>query len=52
MVTAILWTLSAEIADQIIIRTGDVPAIYFNGALTWDARWDEQMRALMNMRGY
>ena len=52
MVTTILWTLSAEIADQIITRTGDVPAIYFNGALTWDARWDEQMRALMNTRGY
>jgi hypothetical protein len=52
MVTTILWTLSAEIADQIITRTGDVPAIYFNGALTWEARWDEQMRTLMNTRGY
>ncbi|MCE5250789.1 hypothetical protein LLG96_11275 [bacterium] len=52
MVTTILWTLSAEIADQIITRTGDAPAIYFNGALTWDARWDEQMRALADTRGY
>ena len=51
-VTAILWTVSAEIAAQIIDRTGNTPAIYFNGALSWDAWWDEQVLAMCATRGY
>ena len=53
LVTAILWTMSTEIAYQVIERTGgNVPAIYFNGALQWDAWWDEQVSVMCATRGY
>lgn len=51
MVTTNLRTLSSEIADQIITHTGDVPAIYSKGAHIRDARCDEKMNALENIRG-
>ena len=36
-----------EIAYQVIDRTGgDVPGIYFNGAISWDAVWDEKVKAM------
>jgi hypothetical protein len=50
--TTILWTVSAEIAAQIIDRTGNTPAIYFNGAIVWDEWWDEQVRVMSATRGY
>ena len=53
LVTTLLWTMSTEIALQIIDRTGgNPPAIYFNGALFWDNWWDEQVRAMYQSRGY
>ncbi|MDP2984092.1 MAG: hypothetical protein Q8O92_12275 [Candidatus Latescibacter sp.] len=53
LVTSLLWTMSTEIAYQIKDRTGgDVPGIYCNGAITWDAWWDEQVRAMYESRGY
>jgi len=53
LATTLLWTMSAGIAEQIISRTGgNVPGIYFNGALSWDEWWDAQIRAMMETRGY
>jgi hypothetical protein len=53
LATALLWTMSTEIAYQVIERTGgNVPGIYFNGAISWDGRWDDQVRAQYLSRGY
>ena len=53
LVTTLLWTMSTEIARQIIDRTGgNTPAIYFNGALFWDKWWDAQVKTMMENRGY
>ena len=53
LATTLLWTMSAEIAEQIISRTGgNAPSIYFNGALYWDKWWDAQVKAMMDTRGY
>ena len=53
LVTTLLWTMSTEITDQIISRTGgNAPGIYMNGALYWDKWWDAQVKAMMDSRGY
>jgi uncharacterized phosphosugar-binding protein len=53
LATTLLWTMCAKVAEEIISRTvGNVPAIYFNGALTWDKWWDAQVKAMMDARGY
>ncbi|MDP2984423.1 MAG: hypothetical protein Q8O92_13985 [Candidatus Latescibacter sp.] len=53
LVTAILWTVSAEIVQQIISRTGgNVPGINFNGALTWANSYNAQAGVMSQSRGY
>jgi hypothetical protein len=53
LVTALLWSISTEIAFRIIERTGgDVPGIFFTGAVPWDRRWSAQLRAAFQTRGY
>lgn len=52
--TAILWTMSGEIVQQIIDRTGgNVPAIIMNGALKWgNTIYNPQIQAMSQSRGY
>ena len=51
--TSILWTMSAEIVEQIINRTGgNIPGINFNGALQWGSSHAAQIRAMSQSRGY
>ncbi|MBN1295045.1 MAG: hypothetical protein JXB48_24630 [Candidatus Latescibacteria bacterium] len=53
LATSILWTMSVELAEEIIRRTGgNVPGIFFNGALTWSANHNASMSALAAERGY
>lgn len=53
LATAILWSMCTEIAYQIIDRTGgNVPGIYFNGAIAWDESWDMIMQVMYQTRGY
>lgn len=53
IVTAILWSMSAEIIQQVMDRTGgNIPGINFNGALTWGSAYDAQMSAMAQSRGY
>lgn len=48
-----LWTISVEIAEQIIERTGgNVPAIGLSGALKKSVRHTQQMRLFLQDRGY
>lgn len=50
---SILWALSGEVIEQVMERTGgDVPAIYFNGALRWGGAYNERMNAIAKTRGY
>jgi hypothetical protein len=50
---AILWTVSGEIADQIITRTGgNVPGINLNGALLRSAAHRARINTMMQTRGY
>ncbi len=52
LATSILWSVCADIAGAIIARTGNVPGIYFNGAIAWDGWWDAQIDAMVKTRGY
>lgn len=53
IVTALLWAMSGEIVQQIMDKTGgNVPGIFFNGALNWGASYDERVGAMMKIRGY
>jgi hypothetical protein len=53
LATSILWTMSAEIVDQIMKSTGgNIPGINFNGALKWGNSYDNQVRAMSQSRGY
>ncbi|MHB9030143.1 MAG: phosphoheptose isomerase family protein [Candidatus Latescibacterota bacterium] len=53
LVTALLWSMSTEIAFRIIERTGgDAPGVFFTGAVPWDRRWSAQLRAAFQSRGY
>jgi uncharacterized phosphosugar-binding protein len=52
--TAILWTMSSEIVQQIIKRTGgNVPSIYLNGVLKWgNSFFNPILKAMNDSRGY
>ena len=50
--TSVLWTMSTALAMEIIKRTGNTPAINFNGALIWGSSHNARMRALADTRGY
>ena len=53
LATTILWDMSVEIVKGIMRRTGgNVPAIFFNGALTWAAEHNAAMSVLTAERGY
>ena len=54
MNTAILWTVTGEIVDQIMERTGgNVPGIGMNGALRGsNTIFNPQVRAMTQSRGY
>ena len=52
LATSILWVMSTELAMGIIRRTGNTPAINFNGALTWAGSYNAKMTALARERGY
>ena len=52
LATSILWEMSTELCLEMIRRTGNVPAIHFNGALTWAASYNTRVRGLMLERGY
>ena len=49
---AILWSMSVEIASQLIERTGNTPGIFFSGALKWGRTYGNQMREIVRKRGY
>ena len=51
--TTMLWSISIEIAEQIIERTdGNVPLVNFNGALKWGRDFGNRTRAMQEDRGY
>ncbi|MCE5251239.1 hypothetical protein LLG96_13565 [bacterium] len=52
LATSILWVMSTELAEEIIRRTGNTPAIHFNGALTWGNAYNAEMGTLATQRGY
>jgi len=52
LATSILWVMSVELAMEVIRRTGNTPAIHFNGALKWAPEYNAQMRAIATERGY
>ena len=53
LATTILWDMSVELVKGIMKRTGgNVPGIYFNGALTWAGVHNAIMRGLVDERGY
>jgi len=52
LATSILWVMSVELAMEIIARTGNTPAIYFNGALKVSQDHNARMAAIAGERGY
>ena len=52
LATSILWVMCAELAVEIIRRTGNTPAINFNGALKWSDEPNGQMGDIVRTRGY
>ena len=49
---AILWSMSGEIVKEMLRRTGNVPGIYWSGALKWSQPHNSQMRSIVTERGY
>ncbi len=47
-----LWAMSVEIAMEVIRRTGNTPGIHYSGALTWGRSYNNQMRKVVEERGY
>jgi len=52
MATSLLWVMSVELAEELIRRTGNAPAINCNGALKWADEHNGQMGAMFRERGY
>ena len=52
LATSILWVMSVELAMEIIRRTGNTPAIYFNGALKTANEHNDLAVAMAKERGY
>ncbi|MFA6473175.1 MAG: hypothetical protein WCU00_14180, partial [Candidatus Latescibacterota bacterium] len=52
MVNQFLWAICLEIAEQIIDRTGTVPAIYLNGAIEGGMERSDEVKKLLRERGY
>ncbi len=52
LATSILWVMSVELAMGIIERTGNTPAIYFNGALKVSQDHNARMAVIARERGY
>lgn len=52
LATSILWVMSAELAMEIIRRTGNTPAINFNGALVYSDGHNGHMGDIVRQRGY
>jgi len=46
------WMTCMEIADQIIRRTGNVPAFYMSGAIEGSQQYNGAMQTKFNTRGY
>ncbi len=48
----LLWMICGEITDQLIARTGNIPAIYMNGAMKGGMDRLNEVKRLLRERGY
>ena len=53
LIYTINWVISIELVEEIKRHTGgNIPGVYFSGALKWGNSWNAKMRSMMQDRGY